>query len=149
MVEAAYTTVHLDELVPAVLRDAIIELAEVDYAELLDVVGAEVESQTRRRLTAEKADPDGNPWPDLDPAYAARRHNPRHDDILVNHGRMLDAVTHNVLGSNTVEIGSSASYGVYHQKGRRPFLGLSQDNEQQLERVLSDFLEDTVAGAFQ
>ncbi|MFB1078141.1 phage virion morphogenesis protein, partial [Photobacterium damselae] len=38
--------------------------------QLLDALGAVVESQTRRRIADEKESPDGQAWPDWSQAYA-------------------------------------------------------------------------------
>ena len=41
---------------------------------LLRELAAEGEAQTRRRMEFEKRGPDGTPWPEWSPGYAATRH---------------------------------------------------------------------------
>lgn len=120
------------------------KLSRMGTENLLDRVGALIESQTRRRISEERTDPDGRPWKKLDLVYAARkRRGTKRDpastgDILVRYGRMLDSVTHNV-NDDEIEIGASVDYAPFVDFDR-PFLGLSRDNEKELDDELDDWL---------
>lgn len=83
-------------------------------AELLDAMGAIVESQTRRRIADEKTAPDGSPWPDWSPQYAKTRHG--NQSLLQGGGDLLDSITY-VVQRNQVRIGSPLPYSGVHQDG--------------------------------
>ncbi|EGQ7799293.1 phage virion morphogenesis protein [Vibrio parahaemolyticus] len=83
-------------------------------AELLDVMGALVESQTRRRIADEKTAPDGSPWPDWSPEYKKTRHG--NQSLLQGGGDLLDSITY-VVQRNQVRIGSPLPYSGVHQDG--------------------------------
>ncbi|WP_279480263.1 phage virion morphogenesis protein [Aureimonas sp. SK2] len=132
---------------------------DFDGAELMDIVGAVGESQTRRRITDEKTAPDGTPW------KANRAGTP----ILQQTGRnLLDSVAYRA-SADEAEWGASWEYAHVHQEGAtiepttakalrftgpggetffaqkvtvpaRPFVGLSADNLAELGDVVTDFL---------
>lgn len=83
-------------------------------AELLDSIGAVVESQTRRRITDEKQSPDGEPWQDWSGSYAKARHS--NQSLLQGNGDMLDSVTF-VTERNQVRVGTPLKYPGIHQDG--------------------------------
>ncbi len=83
-------------------------------AELLDAMGALVESQTRRRIADEKTAPDGSPWPDWSPEYKKTRHG--NQSLLQGGGDLLDSIT-SVVQRNQVRIGSPLPYSGVHQDG--------------------------------
>lgn len=109
-------------------------------------LGAELESQTRRRIEDERTDPDGNAWPDWSPRYALTRH-PNHN-LLQNKGRLVDSL--NALAEDhQVQVGTILPYGAIHQFGgkavgrnlpARPYLGLSHENADDLLLVAEDWI---------
>ena len=110
--------------------------------ELLELMGAEVESQTHRRLRDEKTNPGGEPWPEWSPEYSATRHGGH--SLLMGEGDLDDSVQFLVTGDE-VEIGSNLVYAAIHQFGgaavginipEREWLGLSGDNIGDLVDVL-------------
>ena len=146
---------------------AIAGLAELDEDELLTAIGAEGESQTRRRIEEEKTAPDGTPW----------KPNRAGTPILLASGNNLrDSVAY-VVGAGYAEWGASWEYAHVHQDGAvikprhgkalkfwwvagghtnfavvksvtipaRPFVGLSDDNRRDIHDVVTDFL-GVVAG---
>lgn len=154
-------------------------LADLDRRGLLDVVGAEVESQTKRRIETEKSSPDGIPWADWSPGYAETRHGGH--SALEGEGHLLGSIDHQVVG-DSVEIGSNLVYAAVHQGGSgsepvkvpahkrlitqvfgrklsmgvwasvdtysfiqnipaRPYLGLSGDNEADIEALVDNFID--------
>lgn len=115
--------------------------------QLLEVLGAEVESQTRRRLAEEKTGPDGKAWPAWSDAYAATRHGGH--SLLEDEGHLRDSIQF-LVHPDEVEIGTNLVYGAIHQWGgagvgkpglpERPYLGVSDENAADLEAVLSRFV---------
>ncbi len=133
------------------IRARIAKLGGLNTGALLNAIGAEVESQTRRRIEEEKADPDGVPWPDWSQAYARTRHAGHR--LLEGEGDLLDSIQYTVTG-DTVEVGSNLVYAAIHQFGGaevgmnippRPFLGLSPVNEAELADVVEDFIDGVLA----
>jgi len=119
---------------------------------LLDIVGALVVSQTQRRIHEEKRAPDGTEWDDWSDAYAGHKHGAKGHEphpgqlrnadghsLLELFGNLLTSITH-VVHDNEVEIGSNLAYAGA-QNMTRPFLGLSDANESELDRLVSSYLE--------
>ncbi|HEX9844041.1 MAG TPA: phage virion morphogenesis protein [bacterium] len=127
-------------------------LANFDRAGLLDAIGAEGESQTRRRIEDEKTGPEGQPWDPWAPRYARTRHGGH--SLLMGEGDLLDSIQYLVAGG-TVEWGSNLVYAAIHQFGgeeigmpglpARPYLGLNPENETELLAVVNDFLDEALA----
>ncbi|HBC0574868.1 phage virion morphogenesis protein [Serratia bockelmannii] len=83
-------------------------------AELLDSIGAVVESQTRRRITDEKQAPGGQAWQDWSEGYAKTRHG--NQSLLQGDGDMLDSITF-ITERNQVRVGTPLKYPGIHQDG--------------------------------
>ncbi len=109
---------------------------------------AVIESQTRRRISDEKTDPDGKAWADWSPAYAKTRHGGH--SLLQNTGSLLDDIFHDKQGGNWV-VGSSLIYAAIQDQGgdeaaghadipARRFVGLSVDNTEELDETLYAYL---------
>ena len=114
--------------------------------ELLDIIGAEIESQVRRRIQDEKTSPDGTDWAAWSDSYAARR--PEGRTLLMSEDHMLDSITHLTMDKDSIEVGSNMIYAATHQYGdddrnipARPYLGISDDNEEDLIDAVDDYLE--------
>ncbi len=140
--------VRIDTRDIARLQARLDKLGRVDDADLLDAIGATVESQTRRRIADEKTSPDGERWPDWSSKYAKRRHGGH--SLLVGEANLLDSV-HYVVGSGEVEIGSNLIYFATHQFGdddrnipARPPLGISADDEPELQEMIGDWLDEVL-----
>lgn len=127
--------------------------------DLMDGVGALVESQTRRRLSEEKTAPDGEPWALRSPGYAQSLRPGT--SILIRSGGLLDSLAYEARG-NEVSVGSDLIYAAIHQHGgtadmapgpaaipARPFLGLSDENERELLEFLEFAVLEQVKGAGQ
>jgi phage virion morphogenesis protein len=121
-------------------------IAGLDRRRLLDTIGVEVESQVRARIEQEKAGPDGTPWPKWSARYAKTRHGGH--SLLEGEGDLLGSINAYIyLDGSAVEIGSNLIYAATHQYGDaernidpRPYLGLSADNEAELQSVVETFL---------
>ena len=136
------------------LNRRISELAAglTDFGPLLESIGAEVESQTRRRIAEEKAAPDGTPWQPWSDAYAETRHGGH--SLLEGEGELLDSLQF-LVGSDRVEIGSNLIYAAIHQHGgdevgipipARIYLGISPENENDLLAILDDWADRQLRG---
>lgn len=123
--------------------------AELDESRLVDVAANVVESQTRRRILEDKAGPDGDPWADWSPAYAATRHGGQ--SLLQGRGDLLDSIFGEARGGTGV-VGTNMIYGAVQQLGSRgeggvparPFLGISDPDFAELESVLGDLFRGMV-----
>ena len=125
-----------------------------DSNTLLTALGAEIESQTRRRIADEKSTPAGADWPDWSEGYAATRHSGQ--SLLQSEGDLLDSIQQLVSG-DTVEVGSNLIYAALHQHGGEPvgidvpareWLGLSSDNLDDLHDILTRWTDGQLAEAF-
>lgn len=119
-------------------------LADINIRDLLEVVGSEVEGQTRARIEDEKRSPDGAPWAPWSTDYAKTRHGGH--SLLMDEGHLGDAIQYIVSGDE-VAVGSNLVYHATHQYGRgpipaRPQLGLSAANERDIQELVGDFIED-------
>lgn len=121
-------------------------LAQLDTTPLLEAIGAEVESQTRRRIAVDKASPAGVPWPEWSTEYAKTRHSGQ--SLLQGDGHLLDSITYQVEG-DSVLIGSPLIYAATHQFGdlergieQRELLGLEGDDLDDVVGLVEDYLED-------
>lgn len=98
---------------------------------LLRELAAEGEAQTRRRMEFEKRGPDGTPWPEWSPGYAATRHGGQ--SLLDATGALIQSITA-FADRQTAGWGTNVIYAATHQFGRggipaRPFLGVSDEDE--------------------
>lgn len=123
------------------------QVGELDQDRMLDVVGAEVETQTRRRLSEEKTAPDGSPWPELSEPYRTKKSEKSSGDLMVAGELLLQSIGHEAE-SGAVAIGSNLIYARRHDQGddggpipQRQYLGLSSENEADLNAITSDFIE--------
>lgn len=134
---------NLAGLLPA--RRALDRLSQLRTERLLDLLGSELESQTRRRLTEEKTAPDGSEWDEWSESYAARR--PAKGGLLELEGNLVDSITYQV-GHDAVTVGSNLIYAARQQDGdegdsgipARPYLGVSADNLEDLGELVVKFL---------
>ena len=137
------------------LQERLSRLAALfDGNTLLTALGAEIESQTRRRIADEKTTPAGADWPDWSEDYAATRHSGQ--SLLQSEGGLLDSIQQLVSG-DTVEVGSNLIYAALHQHGGEPvgidvpareWLGLSSDNLDDLHDILTRWTDGQLAEAF-
>ncbi|MCG8637058.1 MAG: phage virion morphogenesis protein [Desulfobacterales bacterium] len=128
-------------------------LADEELGGLLDLIGSEVESQTRRRIESEKTDPQGKAWEDWSDSYKNSRHDGQ--SLLEGEGDLLDSITYELAG-DAVIIGTNLVYGAIHQLGgeavgiditARAYLGLSTENEDDLVIIVDDWLDEQIMGA--
>ena len=117
-------------------------------------MGEYLQFSHRRRFDRE-VDPDGRPWTPNAPSTIRTYARKRGGRKKVLHGLTLllrDTLTYNVLPRG-LEFGSPAPYSNIHQFGgragrggrvvipERPFIGLSREDQAELERLAANFLE--------
>jgi phage virion morphogenesis protein len=115
---------------------------------LLRELAAAGESQTRRRMESDKRGPDGTPWPEWSPGYAATRHGGQ--SLLDARGDLIQSLTA-FADRQTAGWGTNLIYAATHQFGRgaipaRPFLGVSDDDERELLDLAEDWLDRLLGG---
>ena len=135
-------------------------LSQIDQQDVLEGIGALVESQTKDRIRNEKTAPDGTPWEPWKDWYASTRHGGQ--SLLVGEGDRddsahLDSSIQYIVEGDEVSVGSNLPYAAMHQFGgttspkswmpnkeipARPYLGLSTDDRDGLADVMEGFLQD-------
>lgn len=120
-------------------------LSSMRLGRLYQVLGSELESQTRRRIAEEKSAPDGENWDEWSEAYAARR--PKRGGLLDLDGGLVESIAFEVTG-DAIVVGSNLVYALVHQEGfdkknipARPYLGVSDENLEDLGQLVIDFIE--------
>lgn len=129
------------------LQPRLKKLGKVPEQALLDALGAEVESQTRRRVAEEKTTPAGAPWAELDPDYAAWKSTVSDGGLLELTGDLISSLQY-IVHSPLVIVGSNMVYA-NRQNTAREYLGLSSENIDDLDYLLADFMDDHVARSLQ
>jgi phage gpG-like protein len=93
----------------AQMRLAVEKLADSSLqAELLEGIGAMVESQTRRRIADEKTSPAGEKWQAWSDGYAKTRHG--NNSLLQGNGDLLDSIQY-ITERGRVRVGTPLDYG--------------------------------------
>lgn len=136
-------------------QSALRRLADADLHDLLDNIGSEIEEQTHNRSRNEKTSPEGDAWAKLSPKYErwkAKRTSGvgKGGGLLMLTGDMDDSIQYFVTGDE-LEIGTNLIYGATHQYGdkdrnipARPFLGLSHENQDDIEDLVTNFFEELI-----
>lgn len=107
------TVTGTDELLQ--IQRRIEQLADTgNQKKLKNLIGAEVETQTHRRIQNEKTAPDGSAWDEWSPAYAGTRHS--NQSLLQGSGDLDDSIQFFVSG-NKIHVGSPLGYAAVHQDG--------------------------------
>ena len=132
------------------LQQRLARLSNTRIDELMEAVGAVVESQTRGRISEERKAPDGTPWAPWTEGYKATRHGGHR--LLQAEGHLMDSLQ-SLVTADGVEVGSNLIYARIHQLGgepvgmpipARPYLGLSPENARELEEIIeAHFAEGT------
>lgn len=111
-------------------------------------IGNILVSSAKNRINETKTDPKGAKWKDISERYQAwlDKHPSveiSKGSLLQRSGNMYDSVGYSLLqwGAGIIKMYSAAEYSAYHQEGTRkmparPFLGLSDDDLQEIKMVL-------------
>ena len=151
MSSALEVTVHSPALDGLEARIRRLALGLSDTRPLLEALGAELESQTRRRIESERTSPIGEPWPEWSDGYAKTRH--ANQDLLQGGGGLLDSIQ-SAVRPDLVETGLNLVYAAIHQFGGEPgmppgpaavpareYLGIGPENEIELDAVLDKWAD--------
>ena len=121
-----------------------------DLSPLMDELGAEMEDHTLERFDTNVA-PDGSPW--LISVRAAAQSG----KTLVDKGHLRDSITREA-SAREVKVGTNVVYAAIHQLGgetgrnhsvtmpARPYLGVNEDNQQDLIYIAVDYHDRALGG---
>ncbi|CAA0101292.1 Uncharacterised protein [Starkeya nomas] len=155
--------IDVDGVLPSVIL-ARLAAGSDDTLPLMTDIGGLLESSTRERIEDTKTAPDGTPWAP----------NRAGTSTLLETGRHLrDSVAY-IASAGQVEVGAAWEYAHVHQDGAvikpkdaarlhfmvgntpvfarqvtipaRPFVGVSADDEPEIERVTLDWLSGLISG---
>jgi phage virion morphogenesis protein len=119
-------------------------LSKFNPSELLDNIGALVETQTQDRFVSE-TDPDGKKWVAWSSKY---KKSGKGINILRNTQRLFGSINYQVKGNN-VEVGSNVEYSAVHNYGyekrkipKRTFLGMGEQNKKDVDNLVKLYMED-------
>lgn len=142
------------------------KLTDAQADELLETIGSEIESQTRRRISEERKGPEGELW---EPTLKTKKPG---KSLLQEEGHLVDSLQ-SFVGVTSVETGSNLVYAAIHQfgfngpqkvrehtrKGRpvrahtrhmvmpaRPYLGMNAANEKDIASTVNDFFTALAEG---
>lgn len=114
-----------------------------DLTPAFDDIGEYLRRSHWERWDDEQA-PDGTPWEPLSPRYAKRKKKGQ-DSILLLDSYLRDTLAWSA-DTDSLEFGTNLIYGATHQFGdddrnipARPFLGLSDDDEEEVLEILRDY----------
>ena len=135
----------------AALNARIDHMANMDMRPLMDAVGAEVETQTKRRIHDEKTTPEGEAWEPWSDRYAKTRTSGQ--SLLESEGDLVQGITHVVeMQGKEVDIGSNLIYARMMNDGgaaigkpwmlAREYLGISASNRNDLIGVVNTWLDN-------
>ncbi|RYB02072.1 phage morphogenesis protein [Lichenibacterium ramalinae] len=150
-------TIHLDDASFEKALSKLDSLVSFDGRDLMEAIATLGESQTRRRIIEEKTAPDGTPW----------KPNLEGTSILQRSGLNLLASLAFSSTEDEAEWGAAWEFAHIHQEGAvitpknagalrfkvgnrtahansvtipaRPFIGLSQENHDELQNLLTDY----------
>lgn len=127
---------------------------------LFEEIGSALEASTRDRIGRTKTAPDGTPWLDLSPAWAARKKERGFAaGILTMRGDLLNSVAFEAAEDFVDIIAGPTEYAALHQYGgtsdmaagaaavpARPYLGISNDDADEIDEATRDWLARMIAG---
>ena len=120
--------------------------ASLRYSGLLEGLAGLVENQTKTRIADEQISPDGQAWPQWSSRYAKTRHGSHR--LLQNTGHLFESIHAKLIGQRAV-IGTNLTYAKAQQDGNsahhlpaRAFLGVSQDNTQELQQLVDTWISE-------
>ena len=143
-------TITLDSPELEAARARISELVGFGSAQLMDDVGALLESSTQDRIATTKRGPNGEVWPAWSPPYAKKR-KARHS-LLVSEGD-LRASYQNYSDGEAAIVGSPLIYAAIHHMGSakasgrgsgvpaRPAAGVSPQDAEDIGNIVAAHLE--------
>jgi len=127
-----------------------LERSCLDMSPALRAIGEDLVESTKQRFVA-GAGPDGTPWPDNSAVTIERKGR---NQPLVDEGSLMASIHYQLVGRDTLEIGTPMEYAAMQQFGgtkeefpwlwgdipQRPFLGFSSKDEAGILATLEDYL---------
>ena len=122
-----------------------------DMAEVFDEIGSSIANSVLDRFERQHG-PDGAPWT---PSLRAQTEN---GQTLTDSAHLRQSITWAVTGDG-VEIGTNKVYAAIHQFGgqagrgqsvtlpARPFLGLSDDDRDEIAAIIEDYIAEAMRGS--
>lgn len=110
-----------------------------NFSSMLKEIGQSLEASTKLRFNT-STDPEGQRW---EPSKRVLRQG--RGRTLVETGRLQKSISY-ASDQNEVNIGTDVEYAEKHQEGldglpKREFLGISQKDEQEIERIVQKHIE--------
>lgn len=100
---------------------------------------------------AKQQSPEGDPWEPLSESYKKRKKRNKNKILILD--SLLSGTLRYQVTANSLSFGTDRIYGATHQFGRdeagipaRPFLGLSNADENEVLRLIEDHLADALKG---
>ncbi|MCL7420843.1 MAG: phage virion morphogenesis protein [Methylobacter sp.] len=114
-------------------------------------IGEALTESTKQRFSAQ-AGPNGQRWPANSQVTIERKG--RDQPLIGETGSLMDAIHYNLIGDDTLEIGSPMEYAAMQQFGgtkgefphlwgnipERPFLGVSENDKNEILSIISHYL---------
>jgi phage gpG-like protein len=100
-------------------------------------VGKMLVAQTVRRISVEKTSPEGRPWKAWTTEYARTRGSGH--SLLIDTGALLNSIKARVTKDGAAVTSDRKFASVLNE--RRKFLGLSRDNKNELDAIVSKWME--------
>ena len=122
-----------------------------DMSPVFDEIGSSIATSILDRFERQRG-PDGEPWT---PSLRAEQEN---GQTLTDSAHLRQSITWNATGDG-VEIGTNKVYAAIHQFGGqagrrhsvtlppRPFLGLSDDDRDEIAAIIEDHIAETLRGS--
>lgn len=122
----------------------------------LKIIGEVLVESTKQRFVT-TTDPDGNPWL-LNSVLSTLLYKEGDRPLTGETGSLMDTINYQLIGQDTLEIGSPMEYAAMQQFGgtksefpflwgdipARPFLGISAEDEAIILSTIDDFLTDSI-----
>lgn len=125
-------------------------LSRMDLTKLAYRVSDHLVNSTKARIQEEKASPEGAPWAPWSERYDETRHHGV-QSLLIGEGHLQGSID-NYSAGGEVRVGTPLVYGAVHQFGAedgsipaRPYLGLSDLDRQEIERMALDLFGEALA----
>lgn len=130
------------------VRDAVVDLWRSVYSPpmgpALDAAAGILIASAEQRISNTKTSPSGAPWPAWSPAYAAVT---RSESLLLGTGRMRGSIDAEQSGPDELTLFADTPYAARQQWGgggipSREFLGMSEDDADQIGQAFAEYLAD-------
>lgn len=118
---------------------------------VLKKIGSRIANEVIPDYFEEKKSPDGDPWPDLTPAYKKRKMKDKGtEDLLIGSGELLRSVGFKVVAGKLVVGAGNADtpYARRHNKGgnkdhpmpQRQFIGIGEKESEVVNDAITEWL---------